>query len=96
MCIRDRYIKGKVVVFKRITGDEITVYLEPEEDEYYFFNYKRGLMQVFSSDEEYNTIILETKKDNTKFKGGKEKEDFQFMMGSKTFVTAFRRSFFEE
>ena len=91
-----RYVKGKVVVFKRITGDEITVYLEPEEDEYYFFNYKRGLMQVFSSDEEYNTIILETKKDNTKFKGGKEKEDFQFMMGSKTFVTAFRRSFFEE
>mgnify|MGYP001377930798 CR=1 FL=1 len=90
-----RYVKGKVVIFKRITGDEITVYLEPEDDAYYFFNYKRGLMQVFSSDEEFNTIILETKKDNTKFKGGKEEEDFQFMMGSKTFVTAFRRSFFE-
>ena len=34
-------------------------------------------MQVFSSDEEFNTIILETKKDNTKFKGGKEEEDFE-------------------
>ena len=53
-------------------------------------------MQVFTSNEEFNTIILETKKDDTKFKGGKEVEDYQFMMGSKTFVTAFRRSFFEQ
>ncbi len=91
-----RYVKGKVVIYKRITGDEMSIYLEPEENDYYFFNYKRGLMQVFSSNEEFNTIILETKKDNTKFKGGKEVEDFQFMMGSKTFVTAFRRSFYED
>jgi len=91
-----KYVKGKVVVFKRVTGDEISIYLEPEDDEYYFFNYKRGLMQVFTSNEEFNTIILETKKDDTKFKGGKEVEDYQFMMGSKTFVTAFRRSFFEQ
>ena len=53
-------------------------------------------MQVFSSNEEYNTVILETKKDDTKFKGGKEGEDYQFMMGSKTVSTAFRRSFMEE
>ena len=91
-----RYVKGKVVIFKRFTGDEITIYLELDSDNYYYFNYKRGLMQVFSSNEDYNTIILETKKDDTKFKGGKEGEDYQFMMGSKTVVTAFRRSYMEE
>ena len=91
-----RYVRGKVVIFKRFTGDEITIYLELDSDNYYYFNYKRGLMQVFSSNEEYNTVILETKKDDTKFKGGKEGEDYQFMMGSKTVATAFRRSFMEE
>ncbi len=91
-----RYVKGKVVIFKRFTGDEITIYLELDSDNYYYFNYKRGLMQVFSSNEDYNTIILETKKDDTKFKGGKEGEDYQFMMGSKTVTTAFRRSYMED
>ena len=91
-----RYVKGRVVIFKRFTGDEITIYLEIDDDNYYYFNYKRGLMQVYSSNEEYNTTILETKKDDTKFKGGKEIEDFQFMLGSKNVVTAFKRSYMEE
>ena len=34
------------------------------------------------SNEEFNTIISETKKDETKFKGEKDQEDFQFMLGT--------------
>ena len=36
-----RYVRGKVVIFKRFTGDEITIYLELDSDNYYYFNYKR-------------------------------------------------------
>ena len=50
-------------------------------------------MQAYSTNEEFNNIILETKNDKTKFKGSKEVEDYQFMLSSKTKAIGFRRSF---
>ena len=61
---------------------------------YYYFNYKRGLMQVYSSNEEFNTIISETKKDETKFKL-KDQEDFQFMLGTTKMVAPFKSSYMD-
>ena len=85
-----KYVKGKIVISKRLTGNDITIYLQLDEKNYYYFNYKRGLMQVFSSNEEFNTIISETKKDETKFKGEKDQEDFQFMLGTPKLVAPLR------
>ena len=48
---------------------------------------------VFSTNEEFNTVIKETKKDKTKFNGGKGVEDFVFQLGTKTKAVGFRRSF---
>ena len=76
-----KYVKGKIVISKRMTGNDITIYLQMDEN-YYYFNYKkRGLMQVYSSNEEFNTIISETKKDETKFKGERPR-GLQFMLGT--------------
>ncbi len=88
-----KQIDGKIVVYKRPTGDEISIILNLDENNYYFFNYKRGLLQTFSSNEDFNTVIMETKKDKTKFKAPKGKEDLTFMLGSKTKATAFKRKF---
>lgn len=88
-----KYVRGKIVINKRKTGDEISIFLQMDDNNFYYFNYKRGLMQVYSTNEEFNTAILETKKDKTKFKGSKGVEDFQFMLSSKTKAIGFRRKY---
>jgi len=89
-----KYVTGKIVVSKRITGNEIIVYLELDDKNHYYFNYKRGLMQVYSTNEEFNTEISETKKDETKFKV-KDMVDFQFMLGSEKQVKSFKSTFMD-
>ena len=88
-----KYIKGKVVISKKLTGNDITIYLQLDDKTYYYFNYKRGLMQVYSSMEDFNTIITETKKDETKFKGTKEQVEYQYMLGTEKLVTSFKSAF---
>jgi hypothetical protein len=87
-----RYVKGKVVISKRLTGNDITIYLQLDDKNYYYFNYKNGLMQVFSSNEEFNTEISETKKDDTKFKV-KDMVDYQFMLGTEKQYKSFKAAY---
>ncbi len=88
-----KQVDGFIAIYKRSTGDEISIVLMLDENNYYYFNYKRGLFQAFSTNEDFNNVILETKKDKTKFNAPKGKEDFQFMLGTKTKAVAFIRSF---
>jgi hypothetical protein len=90
-----RYVKGKIIIYKKVTGDEITIHLELDDNNYYNFNYKRGLMKVISTSEDFNTLILETKKDKTKFKV-KDIDDFQFMLGTEASVVGFRKAFIKK
>jgi hypothetical protein len=65
-----------------------------DDQNYYYFNYKsgkKGLFQAFSTNAEFNETISDTKADNTKFKGEKGVEDFQFMLSSQTKARAFLR-----
>lgn len=87
-----KYVSGIVEVKKTRTGDEITMYLKLDENNYYFFQYKKGLMQVYSTNDEFNSIIMETKADKTKYKGSKGQEDFQFILSSKTKVATYLNS----
>ncbi len=89
-----KQVEGKVVIQKRKTGDEISIYLELDENNFYYFNYKRGLMQAYSTNTDFNTVIEETKKDKTKFKGKKDEEDYQYMLSTKTKAIGFKRKFF--
>lgn len=88
-----KQVDGQIAIYKRSTGDEISILLKLDDNNYYFFNYKRGLFQTYSTNEDYNNVILETKKDKTKFNAPKGKEDFQFMLGAKTKAVAFMKSF---
>ena len=63
------------------------------ENNFYYFSYTRGLMSTYSTNEDFNTVILETKKEKTKFKGAKGVEDYTFQLSTKTKAVGFRRSF---
>ncbi|MCB9189454.1 MAG: hypothetical protein H6599_09275 [Flavobacteriales bacterium] len=88
-----KQLDGQIAIYKRPTGDEISILLKLDDNNYYYFNYKRGLFQTYSTNEDYNNVILETKKDKTKFNAPKGKEDFQFMLGTKTKAVAFMKDF---
>jgi hypothetical protein len=88
-----KYVRGKVVIYKGRTGDKISIFLQMDENNFYYFSYTRGLMSTYSTNEDFNTVILETKKEKTKFKGAKGVEDYTFQLSTKTKAVGFRRSF---
>ena len=83
-----KYVKGKIVISKKLTGNDLTIYLQLDKDNFYYFNYKKGLMKVYSSNEDFNKIISETKKDETKSKI-KGFPDYQYMLGAAKDVAPF-------
>jgi hypothetical protein len=83
-----KYVKGKIVISRKLTGNEITVYLQLGKDNFYYFNYKKGLMTTFSSNEDFNKTISESKKDETKSKK-KGKQDYQYVLGASKYVAPF-------
>jgi len=70
----NKNVKGYVEILKKRGGDVLTIYLELNEDNWYFFTYSRGLMQAVSSNADFNNPIKEEKpakrKSKVEVKGG--------------------------
>lgn len=88
-----REVKGKVEIQKNRTGDELHLYFELDEANWFYFTYKRGLMRVFSSDSDFNNTLLEVKDDKRKGEGGKGMEPYTYMLGTKKLRNDFVRRF---
>lgn len=90
-----KYVDGHIEITKKATGDMVDVYLKLDDQNYYYFNFKAGkkfdLLQVYSTNTEFNETVADTKSDNAKFKGTKEVQDFQFMPSSQTKARSFLR-----
>ncbi|MDD5571165.1 MAG: hypothetical protein PHD97_08415 [Bacteroidales bacterium] len=72
---------GYIELYKRRTGDQLTIYLEDGNKNWFYFDYKRGTMQVVSSSLEFNNIIKEMKPDDRQKKAEKgEKEPYAYML----------------
>lgn len=78
-----KYVNGKIEILKKRSGDVLNIYLEIDPNNWYFFSYTRGIMQVISSNDEFNTIIQEIKPDKRKAKAEKGQEPYQFMYSTK-------------
>ncbi len=96
----NKYVNGYIEIVKKRSGDEITVYLEPEESEWYFFNYRRGIMQIISSDKIFNEIIRETKPEDRKMKTKGKEMSYSYTLSSlrkkKSFLKKFQPDVIEE
>ncbi len=86
-------LKGHIEITKKRSGDVIEMYLAMDENNWFFFSYQRNLMQALSSDEEFNTIIKETKQDDRKYKHEKGEAAYTYMISTKTKKTKFLRKF---
>ncbi len=53
-------VKGHIVLSKHRKADKLSFYLELDENNWYYFSYRKGVMQAISSNEDFNTVIEET------------------------------------
>ncbi|MFN8864700.1 MAG: hypothetical protein ACK5W1_10325 [Flavobacteriales bacterium] len=78
-----RYVKGKVEIEKRRSADVLRVYIELDPGNWYFFEYKLGIMNVVSSDKEFLAIMAEVKDDKRKFEEKNVKYTYQMVASKK-------------
>jgi hypothetical protein len=64
----NRYVDGIIEFDKHKNGDDFTIYLELTKNDWFFFNYRNNLMQVISSNLEFNDMILKAVKSNSEQK----------------------------
>lgn len=75
-------VNGKIeIIVGRIP--EINIYLEADNDTWYYFRYVRNTMQAYSSLAEFNTTITELKPDKRKLKTDRGEAPYSFMPSSK-------------
>lgn len=80
---------GKVELAKKRAGDVLTVYLEIDGANWYFFNYQTSLMQAVSTDEKFNTIIKDMKSDKRKMDVEKGQTQYSYNLSTAAKKTAF-------
>ncbi len=78
----NKFTHGYVEMVKKRTGDVLTIYFEPDQNSWYYFSYQRGLMQVLSSNEEFNKMVQDLKSDKRQLKASKGYAPYQFILST--------------
>ena len=87
----NKQLKGYVEIAKRRNGDLINMYFEPEENQWYFFSYSNGTMQVISSNKSFNDKLAGLKEAQRVLKGEKGQPSYQFILGTPEKKSTFLR-----
>ena len=78
----NKLVNGIVEIGKRRSGDIINIYLEPEENQWYFFAYSNGTLQVISSNRAFNDKLAGLKEGDRVIKGDNGLPSYQFILGT--------------
>ncbi|MBL7941642.1 MAG: hypothetical protein JNM00_02695, partial [Flavobacteriales bacterium] len=62
-----RYVKGKIEIERSRSADVFRMYIELDPANWYFFEYKAGVMSISTSDQELVKILTDVKDDKRKF-----------------------------
>jgi hypothetical protein len=76
----NKMVDGKIALERKRTGDILHIYIQVEDGKWYYFEYNRGIMNVISSDDAWNTIIKDMKSDKRESKE-KGTQGFRFILG---------------
>lgn len=91
----NKYMKGNVeILHSKKKGDQISIYLQPNDRTWYYFNYNAGFMYCLSSNNDFNDKVINTKEKDrvTKF----DKMEYQYVVAAAENKTKFVRSFKSE
>lgn len=81
-------MNGWVEIVHKKSGDQLNIYLEPENGAWFFFSYSRGLLQTIASYSAFNDEINKLKPEKRVSKV-KDKPDFEYMLSTDRAVRNF-------
>ncbi len=87
----NRYVDGYIELIKRRTGDVITFYLQPTNNEWYYFSYANGIMQAISSNDGFNKVLISLPEKRRKLKADEEGRSYEFIISTIQQRNAFLR-----
>lgn len=87
----NKFVDGSIELIKKRGGDILNIYLQVDDNHWYYFNYTRGAMLAVSSLESFNTSIKELKPDKRKKAGEKGVPDYNFNICPPSKKTLFLR-----
>ncbi len=78
-----KYMTGFVEINRRKKKEAITIYLEVDNETWFYFSYAKGIMKVLSSSSAFNGTLSALKEDKRSVKGSKKTGSYTYMLGSK-------------
>jgi hypothetical protein len=63
-----RELKGKLEMSTGRGGDRVRLYLHMDDDNWYFFDYRNGIMNISTTDQQFIDAVVAIKSDKRKFK----------------------------
>ncbi|MFC2086423.1 hypothetical protein ACFLQ9_01750 [Bacteroidota bacterium] len=92
----NKLVEGHIEIQKKRAGDVLSIYLEIDRNNWFFFNYKRGLMQAYSSNAAFNDILRNIKASKRKLEVPRGQDQYMFFLSNVTRKNQFVRQFEEE
>ncbi|MBI4946429.1 MAG: hypothetical protein HY840_08515 [Bacteroidetes bacterium] len=89
----NKYVQGKIAMTKKRSGDVLDIYLEIDNNNWYYFRYTKGLLTAIASDQEFNKSIQELKSDKRSLKTERGQTPYTFSIGSDQQKKLFLRKF---
>lgn len=59
----NKQLNGYLSIEHSRAGDEVAIYLQPNEQQWYFFFYENGILQAISSSDDFNSRLMEIKQE---------------------------------
>jgi hypothetical protein len=78
----NRKFDGHIEITKKRGGDIFNMYIDLGGGAWYFFNYQKNILQVISSNEDFNNIIKNLKTDKKKYKNQKGEAPFSYTIST--------------
>lgn len=89
----NKSVKGKIELDKKRSGNRLSIYLEIDQSNWFFFQYHHGVMFVRSSNKEFNDIIHDLKDDKRDFKDPLKKNPYSYILAPRSMKTKFKNRF---
>jgi hypothetical protein len=92
----NKQVDGYIELTKRRNGDLVDIYLELDRSNWYYFGYVRGVMNVLSSNREFNVAIEEVKTSQRKMKTPRNEVAYLYVLSDPRKKAMFLRRMQEE
>lgn len=94
----NKYVDGYLQILKRRSGDIMKFYFKLPNNNYYYFSYTRGVMQVLSNNEDFMNVIESLKNKQRKQKTERGTTPYRYIIATNQNMSQFLRNIklFEE